>query len=79
VVQGRIAGTKVTDACLTALEGFPALNELVIDETQIGDAGVAKLQALPSLGRLRVANSRVTAEGAKRLNQVLPKCVIQLK
>jgi hypothetical protein len=49
---------------------------LFLDDTLVTDAGLDELKALLQLAGLSLEGTRVTREGVKKLQQVLPNCYI---
>lgn len=76
--QINLSGTCITDASLKVVGGFAKLRFLDVSDTQVTDAGLEYLTALTELELVYVGNTGVTDEGAKRLQNMLPKCTIQL-
>ena len=66
-----MGGTKVTDAGLAALLDHPRLKKISVFDTQIGDAAIPHLAKLGALRVLVIGKSKVTEEGAKRLQAAI--------
>ena len=63
----------------SGLKNLPTLNHLrflFLSSTKIDDEAVAHLGRYPSLRYLHVSNTNITAAGAARLHQSLPRCAI---
>ena len=71
-----LAGTRITDAGVEHLESFHKLGFLCLRQTGISDAAVEHLGKLRGLTRLELQETKVTKEGAARLQTALPKCSI---
>jgi hypothetical protein len=64
----NLAGTKVTDNGLAALEPLKNLRKLHLEKTAITDAGLAHLKGLTNLGYLNLYSTAVTDAGIAQLS-----------
>jgi beta-lactamase regulating signal transducer with metallopeptidase domain len=74
----NLGKTQITDAGLQHVKALANLRFLFLDDTAVTDAGLAHLNGLRGLQQLSLRNTQVTAAGAKKLEQALPKCKIEL-
>jgi hypothetical protein len=63
----NLAGTKVTDDGLKALEGMKNLHRLHLEKTAVTDGGLSHLKGLASLEYLNLYNTSVTDAGMAHL------------
>ena len=61
---------------LEDLKGFNQLQTLDLSYATVSDAGLEHLKGLTQLQELWLNGTQVTDEGVKKLQQVLPKCLI---
>jgi hypothetical protein len=71
-----LADTNVTDAGVRELASITNLRILTLDRTAITDAAIPDLAKLKQLEELDLIDAKITAEGADRLREALPKCNI---
>jgi Leucine-rich repeat (LRR) protein len=71
--------TAVTDAGLAKLKGLTGLKSLDLESTTITDESLKHLAGLKGLLQLDVRGTKVTEAGAKKLQETLPKLVINLR
>jgi len=64
----------VDDEALRVVRKLPKLRSLDLRDTCVTDAGLGHLKGLSQLETLVLTNTRVTAEGIRRLQQALPDC-----
>jgi hypothetical protein len=64
----NLAGTKVTDAGLSALEGMKNLHRLHLERTGITDAGLSHIKGLTGLEYLNLYNTAVSDAGLSDLS-----------
>jgi hypothetical protein len=62
--------TRVDDAWLAGIGGFPAIERLSLSGARVTDAGLAHLEGLKSLKDLHVASTAVTAKGLRKLRTI---------
>ena len=67
-----LSRTKVTDAGLARLVNLPHLDWVLLGGDRITDAGLARLSANKSIRRLSLQKTGVTAEGIRKIKQVIP-------
>jgi hypothetical protein len=81
-----LIGTGVTDNGLRYLQTMQNLESLkiscttlndTVSSTAVSDKGLAYLTELRNLKSLTLTNTRVTAEGVRKLQQALPNCKIE--
>jgi hypothetical protein len=70
-------GTVVTDEDVALLQGLTRLDRLYLGGAQISDASIPYLETLTGLKELHIYWTQITASGARRLQQKLPKCAIR--
>jgi hypothetical protein len=58
---------------LKYLGKFSKLRKISLFRTAVSDAGLKHLERLPALEVLLIGGSKITEEGAKSLQKVLPK------
>jgi hypothetical protein len=63
----NLAGTKVTDSALSALDGMTNLHRLHLEKTAVTDAGLSHLKNLVSLEYLNLYHTDVTNAGLDQL------------
>jgi mono/diheme cytochrome c family protein len=63
----NLAGTKVTDSGLAAVEPLTNLRKLHLERTQITDAALAHLKGLANLGYLNLYSTSITDAGVAQL------------
>ncbi|MCW5776586.1 MAG: hypothetical protein KIS87_09120 [Phycisphaeraceae bacterium] len=63
----NLAGTSVTDAGMSRLEGFARLGRLQLQRTGVGDGALERLARLPRLETLNLYGTPVTDAGLARL------------
>jgi hypothetical protein len=68
--------SKSTDGLLGDLALLTGLKELHIRSDDVTDAGLLQIERLKSLQLLVLAQTKVTADGVKKLQQALPHCCI---
>jgi hypothetical protein len=73
----ELPATQITDAGMEHIKGLTQLRELSLGGTQVTDAGLEHLKGLTQLQKLFLSNTKVTDDGVKRLQQALPKCLIE--
>ena len=77
--QATQSGRRISDVATLAddelrqLAKLPKLRELWLGDTEVSDAGLAHLRSLKTLTVLEVSQTKVTAEGLRRLKQLLPR------
>ena len=72
-----LLAAPVTSAGLSALQSLPNLRELKLESCQrINDSAVEVLGRFPQLCRLDLRGTQISAEGAARLQALLPYCGI---
>jgi hypothetical protein len=71
-----LGSTQVTDAGLKHLRGMKDLQKLNLNFTKVTDASVKDIAAFTKLELLGLSFTEVTPEGAKKLQEALPKCKI---
>jgi len=69
--------TQITDAGLKRLRGLTQLWDLRLGGTKVTDAGLQYLKGLSELYWLWLDNTKVTDAGVRKLQQALPKCMIE--
>lgn len=72
---------RIGDKELQELARLPAMSRvrsLTLEGTSVTDAGLKCLAKLRRLQNVDLRNTRVTAEGAKRLKRALPNCNIEI-
>lgn len=67
---------QIGDAGVADLGEKPNLRRLVLTGCEVSDASIDKLASFGSLQELFIRWTRVTPEGAKRLSERLPDCVV---
>ena len=72
-----LGGDAISDAG-REFKGLTHLFELCLRGTQVTDAGLDHLKGLTALSRLDLSETRVTAEGIKKLKKALPKCGVNI-
>jgi Leucine-rich repeat (LRR) protein len=72
----HLDGTLVTDAGLEHIKQLTRLEELFLTGTRVTDAGLEHLKDLPQLQVLHLDESMVAGEGARKLHEALPNCLI---
>lgn len=65
-----------TDQGLLPLSELPQLRKLDLTGTSLSDAAISQLEKLTSLHQIFLYNTQITAQGAARLQQALPGCVV---
>jgi hypothetical protein len=69
--------TQITDAGLANLEGLSQLQWLYLQNTPITDSGLKHLRNLTQLEYIDLRGTKVTENGVQKLNQELPKCLVE--
>jgi formylglycine-generating enzyme required for sulfatase activity/serine/threonine protein kinase len=67
---------EITDDMLVYLTELKEIYALMLPDSQITDAGLVQLAKLTKLKGVNVLGTRVTAEGVKRFNELLPTCKV---
>lgn len=75
----HLGDTEVTSAGTRHLRGLTSLKILHLFNTKVDDGGLASLQGLSKLQLVSLNPATVTDEGVNKLQQALPKLVIQGK
>jgi hypothetical protein len=68
--------TSVGDDALTALNKLPSLWYINLVGTEVTDKGIQTLASIPSLKEIYLWNSKVSADGAAKLQTALPNAKI---
>jgi len=71
-----LTGTQVTDDDLVHIKPLGNVKILDIRGTQITDAGLVHLHGVTSLETVKLQGTKVTREGVKKLQEALPKTLI---
>jgi hypothetical protein len=71
-----LASTRVSEAGLPSLGNLTELRTLVLVNVPVTDLGLDNLGRMPFLETLNLAGSRVTDAGIKKLNESLPKLMV---
>jgi WD40 repeat protein len=64
-----LSANPIGNVALKWLEHLPALEKLNLDDTQVTDAGLDHIAAMKKLTTVYLRDTRVTAEGVRRLKQ----------
>ncbi|QGQ23656.1 protein kinase [Gimesia benthica] len=67
---------EISSAGIGHLVSLPRLRFLDLNETQIDDSAISHLKKMKGLRVLKIYNTKITADGAKRLQSALPECVV---
>ena len=77
MIELNLRDTKVTDAGLRHLKGWPKLRALGFRVTKITDTGLMHLKGLTELRRLDLRfTENITHAGVAELQKALPACEI---
>jgi hypothetical protein len=68
--------TRITDAGLKQLTGFPTLRNIGLSDTRVSDEGIRQLASLANLRTINVHRTQVTVTGGNDLKAALPQLVI---
>jgi hypothetical protein len=71
-----LASTPISDEGMKSLAKFRRLRLIDLQGTSVSDVGLRHLSACDALTDLFVNDTKITREGGKRFNEVLPKCRI---
>jgi hypothetical protein len=72
----HLDGTDVTDAGVRQLTALTRLRTLSLVLTRVTDTSVESLSAMKSLTRLEIGTTLISAQGARRLREMLPGCKV---
>lgn len=67
---------KIGSSGLEYLVALPKLRYLDLNSTQINDSAITHLQNMKGLRVLRIFDTKITTEGARKLQSALPDCVV---
>ncbi len=66
----NLGNTKITDACLTHLEGMSGLSDLTLQATAITDSGLVHLAQIQGLENLSLSGTGITDAGLEHLQSM---------
>ncbi|MCC9604692.1 protein kinase [Blastopirellula sp. JC732] len=67
---------ELTGSGLTHLKSLPRLHRLQLERTNLTDEAIPYLSELKTVRVLNIANTKITPEGAAKLQAAIPQCVV---
>jgi len=73
----NLSATKITAAGLAHFKDSASLGTLYLSMTKLGDESIDAIAAFPALRIAQLTDTRVTAEGRKKLKELLPNAKVE--
>ena len=73
-----IEDTGITDDGLKCLSNLKNLKKIIVDGNDVTDDGLMNLASNKSLASVRLLNTKVSPQGIRDFNQILPQCRVTI-